>query len=153
MLKPKSNQSSGCTRIHQTNRKSLNKFCLPARKLMATVFWDRKGVLQVKFIQQGTTIVSQLYCETLKKLHKAFQNERRGMLITDIVLLHDNARPHTSTAARTRVLLEHFNWELFVNLPYSFDLAPSDYHPFTYLKNWLGSQRFNSNELMEGVKT
>jgi hypothetical protein len=27
----------------------LNKRCLPARKLMATVFWDRKGVLMVEF--------------------------------------------------------------------------------------------------------
>jgi hypothetical protein len=30
----------------------------------------------------------------------------------------------------------------------------SDYHLFTYLNNWLRSQRFNNNEeLMEGVKT
>jgi hypothetical protein len=37
--------------------------------------------------------------------------------------------------------------------PYSPELAPSDYHLLTYLKNWLGSQCFNNNELMEGVKT
>jgi hypothetical protein len=52
--------------------------------------------------------------------------------------------------------LGFFNWELFDHPPYSPDLAPSDYHLFirTYLKNWLGSQRFNNNqELMEGVKT
>jgi hypothetical protein len=67
------------------------------------------------------------------------------------MLLHDNARPHT--AARTRALLEHFNWELFDHPPYNPDLALSDYYLFTYLKNWLRSQRFNSNEeLMEGVK-
>jgi hypothetical protein len=36
----------------------------------------------------------------------------------------------------------------------SLDLAPSEYHLFIYLKNCLGSQRFNKNEeLMEGVKT
>jgi hypothetical protein len=51
-----------------------------------------------------------------------------------VVLLHDNARPNT--AARTRALLEHFIWELFDHAPYSPDLAPSDYHLFTYL-NWL----------------
>jgi hypothetical protein len=34
------------------------------------------------------------------------------------------------------------------------DLALRDYHLFTYLNNWLGSQLFNSNEeLMGGVKT
>jgi histone-lysine N-methyltransferase SETMAR len=50
--------------------------------------------------------------------------------------------------------LEHFNWVLFDHPPYSPDIAPSDYYLFTYLKNWLGSQRFNNNEeLAEGVKT
>jgi histone-lysine N-methyltransferase SETMAR len=74
------------------------------------------------------------------------------MLTFGIVLLHDNARPHTG--ARISALLEHFNWELFDQPPYSPDLAPSDYNLFTYLKSWLGSQRFNNNEeLMEGVKT
>jgi hypothetical protein len=43
---------------------------------------------------------------------------------------------------------------LFDHLPYSPDLAPCNYHLFTYLKNWLGSQRFNNNEeFMEGIKT
>jgi hypothetical protein len=55
MLKPKSSQSSVYTHIHQTSQKSLNKRCLLSRKLMATVFWDRKGVLMVEFMQQGTT--------------------------------------------------------------------------------------------------
>jgi histone-lysine N-methyltransferase SETMAR len=49
--------------------------------------------------------------------------------------------------------LELFNWELFDHPPYSPDLAVSNYHLFTYPKNWLGSQHFNSNEhLMEGIK-
>jgi transposase len=73
------------------------------------------------------------------------------MLTYGVVLLHDNVCPHT--AACPLALLEHFNWELFDHLPYSPDLAPSDYHLFTYLKNWFGSQCCNNNELMEGVKT
>jgi transposase len=59
------------------------------------------------------------------------------------VLLHENARLHT--AARSRALLEHFNWKLFGYPSYSPDLAPSEYHLFTYL-NWLGSEHFNNNE-------
>jgi hypothetical protein len=43
---------------------------------------------------------------------------------------------------------------LFDHPPYNHDLAPSDFHLFAYLKNWLRSQRFNNNEkFMEGVKT
>jgi transposase len=85
---------------------------------------------------------------TKKKLHN------RGMLTYGVVLLHDNVRPLTSTAARTRAQLDHFNWELFDHPPYSPDLTPSDYHLSTCQKNWLGSQLFNnSEELTEGVKT
>jgi transposase len=118
---------------------------------MATVFWDRKGVLMVGFMQKGTTITSEASCATLRKLRRAIQNKRHEMLTYGIVLLHDNACPHT--AARTRALLEHFNWELFDHPSYSPDLALIDYHLSTYVKNWLGSQHFNNNEeLMEGVK-
>jgi transposase len=52
------------------------------------------------------------------------------MLTSGVVLLHENARPHT--AARTRALLEHFNWELFDHPPYRPELTPSDYH-LTYV--------------------
>jgi polysaccharide deacetylase 2 family uncharacterized protein YibQ len=42
---------------------------------------------------------------------------------------------------------------LFNYPPDSLDFTSSDYHLFTYLKNWMGSQRFiNNEELMEGVK-
>jgi histone-lysine N-methyltransferase SETMAR len=55
------------------------------------------------------------------------------MLISGVVLLHDTARPHA--AARTRALLDDFNRVLFDHPPYSPDLALSEYHPVTYLKN------------------
>jgi hypothetical protein len=72
-----------------------------ARKLMATVFWDRKGVLMVEFMQQGTTITSEVYCETLKScVGPAIQNKRRGMLTYSVVLLHESARPHTAAGTR-----------------------------------------------------
>jgi hypothetical protein len=64
--------------------------------MMATVLWDRKGVLLIEFMEPGTTITSGTYCETLKKLCRAIENKRRGMLTSGVVLLHDNARPHTA---------------------------------------------------------
>jgi hypothetical protein len=38
-----------------------------ARKLMAYVFWDRKGVLMVDFVQQGTTITSEVFSKMLNR--------------------------------------------------------------------------------------
>jgi hypothetical protein len=87
-----------------------------------------------------------------KKLCRAIQKKRYGTLTSSVVLLHNNA--HLHTVASIWELLEHFNLKLFDHLPYSPDIALSDYHLFTYLKNWLRSQHFNNNEeLMEGVKT
>jgi hypothetical protein len=62
---------------------------LPARRLMATVFWDREGLLMAEFMQQGTTVTPDVYCKTPKKLCRATQNERCGMLTSSVVLLHD----------------------------------------------------------------
>jgi hypothetical protein len=112
-------------------------------------FLKQKGVLMVEFMQQRTTIT---YSETLKELLWVIRNKRLGMVTSGVVLLHDNGLPHT--AACTRTLLEHSNWELFDHPPYSPDLTPSNFHLLTYLKNCLVSQRFNNNEeMMKGVKT
>jgi hypothetical protein len=67
---------------------------------MEPVFWDRKGVLMVEFMQRGTTIMSEVYCE-----QKAWNAD------IHVVLLHDNV--HLHAAAHTRTLLEHFIWGLF----------------------------------------
>jgi histone-lysine N-methyltransferase SETMAR len=66
------------------------------------------------------------------------------MLTKGVVLLHDNARPHT--VARTNALIKLFNWEIFDHPPYSPDLAPSDYRLFTKMKVWLATQHFHTTE-------
>ncbi|XP_035211475.1 histone-lysine N-methyltransferase SETMAR-like [Stegodyphus dumicola] len=77
-----------------------------AGKVMATVFWDRKGVLLIDFLPAGTTVNADRYCETLKKLRRAIQNRRRWMLSNGVSILHDNARPHV--ARQTVDLLQNF---------------------------------------------
>lgn len=115
-----------------------------SRKMMATVFWDEKGVILVDFMERGSTITADVYCETLTKMKRAIQNRRRGKLSSGVILLHDNARPHT--AALTKKKIQDFRWELFDHPPYSPDLAPSDYFLFLHLKKWLGGQRFENDE-------
>jgi hypothetical protein len=70
MLKLKSSQKQWMHTHSPNKQKSLKERFLPARKLMATVSWDRKGVLMGEFMQQWTTITSEVYCETLKKLRR-----------------------------------------------------------------------------------
>jgi hypothetical protein len=61
---------------------------MSARKLMAAVFWHRKGVLMVKLIQQGTVITSEVYCKLQKKLHRVIHSKRCGMMMYSLVPLH-----------------------------------------------------------------
>jgi hypothetical protein len=52
---------------HSPNKPKKIKQTLSARKLMATVSWDSKGVLMVEFMVHGTIITSEVYCDTLKE--------------------------------------------------------------------------------------
>jgi hypothetical protein len=61
-------QSTQWMQTHLPNRpKTVRNAYLPAIELMATAFWDRKRMTMVDFMQQGTTIASQVYFETLIK--------------------------------------------------------------------------------------
>ena len=117
---------------------------MSAQKLMCTVFWDKKGGLLVKYLPKGETMNAARYCKTLRKLRRAIQNKRRGMLSQGIVLLHDNARPHAGGATQT--LIQQLRWKQFDDPPYSTDLAPSDYHLFLHMKRELGGKRFQSDD-------
>lgn len=149
---PESKRQSMEWRHTSSPVKTKAKQILTPRKIMCTVFWDRHGILLVDFLSRGETINANGYCETLRKLRRAIQNKRRGMLTNGIVLIHDNARPHT--ANKTRQLLQDFSWSQFDHPPYSPDLAPSDFHLFLHLKTFLGAHKFNNDDqLKERVTT
>jgi hypothetical protein len=51
---------------HMIANKKKFKQIISTRKIMCTVFWDRKSVLLVEFLPQGSTINTGVYCNTLK---------------------------------------------------------------------------------------
>ncbi|XP_039602163.1 histone-lysine N-methyltransferase SETMAR-like [Polypterus senegalus] len=139
---PETKQQSREWRHSSSSKLRKFKQIQSAGKVMATVFWDRKGVLLVDFKPAGTTINADTYCETLKKLSRAIQNQRRGMLSKGI--LHVNPRPHVTR--QTVALLQNFGWNFITHPPYILDLAPSDYHLFPKLKEQLSGRQFFSDE-------
>lgn len=120
-----------------------------AGKVMATVFWDSKGILLIDYLERGTTINADRYCDVLKKLKNAIRRKRPGLLRKKVFLLHDNARPHS--ARKTLDLLHQFDWDVFSHPPYSPDLAPSDFFLFPQLKAHLGGERFRNNAELEAA--
>jgi len=80
---------------------------------MATVFWDRKGVVLVEFMPKDYTNNAEEYCNTLKKLRRNIENRRRGMLSRGVSLLQHGA-DFSGTA--------HYIW--------TGKSSPSDFHLF-----------------------
>jgi histone-lysine N-methyltransferase SETMAR len=71
------------------------------------------------------------------------------MLTRGVSLLHYNVRHHTARVSQE--LLTSFGWDIVAHPPYSPDLAPSDYHLFTKLKEFLGGKRFYNDQEVEEV--
>ncbi|KAJ4441043.1 hypothetical protein ANN_10892 [Periplaneta americana] len=55
-----------------------------------------KGLLLVDIMPHGTTIHSDTYVATLKKLQARLSRVRRHREKQDVLLLHDNAQPYVS---------------------------------------------------------
>lgn len=112
------------------------------KKVMATIFWDSKGVILIDFLEGQKTVTSSYYEEVLKKLKTSLAKKRRGKLHSQILFHHDNAPAHSSRAVKA--LLREFRWQTLPHPPYSPDLAPSDFFLFPKLKEHLKGTRFTS---------
>jgi len=134
--------------IHAPRNKNINT-SISGKKIMASVFCDRKGILLVDFMPPGATINAAAYCDTLTWLRWAIQNKRRGMLSHGMYLLHDNACPHSAHV--TTALLEKFKWDKLDHPPYSPDLVPSNFHLFLHLKKHLARKKFNDDDEVQEV--
>lgn len=118
----------------------------PVRKVIATIFWDQKGVLLVGYCSKKTTVTSHAYFDTLIRLKNATKSKHPGKLSTKIVLIHDNITLHK--AALVTSLILDFGWETYPHLPHSPDITSSDFHLFPGMNKRLGGQRFaNEAEL------
>ena len=115
-----------------------------AGKVMASVFWDAKGILLIDYLSTGQTITGQYYANLLDQLQEKIREKRPGLAKKKVIFHQDNARPHTSVVAMAK--LHELGHELLPHPPYSPDLAPSDFHLFPKLKIFLGGRKFASTE-------
>ena len=117
-----------------------------AGKIMATIFWDAKGILLIDYMPHKTTITSQYYADLLGRLRESIKSKRRGMLTKGVLLLHDNAPVHKGRVAQAAI--RNCGFEQITHPPYSPDLAPSDYFLFRHLKRHIRGQHYSSDEAL-----
>lgn len=113
-----------------------------ARKVMLSVWWDRRGPIHWELLPNGQTITAAVYCEQLERVRRKLRDRR-----IPVVLLHDNAKPHT--ARLTRDKLADMAWEVLPHPPYSPDISPTDFHLFRSLEHWIRGQKFTNREDIE----
>lgn len=74
---PESKQQSIEWRHISSTAKIKAKQTLSRRKIMATVFGNRRGILLAELMSQGQNTNTKVYCGTLNQLRRAIQNKRR----------------------------------------------------------------------------
>ena len=115
-----------------------------AGKVMATVFWDAKGVIMLDSLPKRSTITGVYYANLLDQLRTAIREKRRGKRSKGVLLQQDNARVQTCKVAIDAV--ERNGYELIPHPAYSPDLAPSDFFLFPNLKKDIRGLHFRSDE-------
>jgi histone-lysine N-methyltransferase SETMAR len=105
---------------------------------MLIVIWDFQGILSAHFQKHGEKVNSASNCEVLFKLQDEVHRKRPGQLARGVLLQYNNARPRTARITHERI--RELECKLLEHLPYSPDLAPSDFHLSGPLKNQLGGK-------------
>ncbi len=102
-------------------------------------------MLYYELLQKGQTVTSDVYCRQLSKIAEKYHSfYGRTMKRRSPILLHDNARPHTSN--QTKKCLSELNFEVLPHPPYSPNMAPTDFHLFRSLQHFLADKMFNDIE-------
>lgn len=121
------------------------KPALHQRKVMLCVWWTTAGIVHYEFLESGKTITKEVYSAQLQRVAEQLTKKQPALVNRKGVLFHqDNARPHT--AKMTLEVISALGWELLPHPPYSPDVAPSDYHLFLSMDNYMRNRQFKTRE-------
>lgn len=120
------------------------------RKMMVTVWWTSAGLVHHSFLPNGTTMTADVYCQELQTMMEKLAIQQPTLVNrSSLLLLHDNARVHTSR--QTIAKLQELQLEALRHPPYSPDLAPTDFYFFQNLDNFLSGKKFNTREAVQNA--
>jgi histone-lysine N-methyltransferase SETMAR len=100
-----------------------------AGKVLASIFWDRDGILLIDYLPKGETINVKYYSSLLVQLKDILKEKRRAA--------GRSPRGSCSCTRMPRLIKKKLAYLVFHclnHLPYSPDVAPSDYHLFHGVK-------------------
>jgi histone-lysine N-methyltransferase SETMAR len=74
------------------------KTVLSAGKVMATVFWDKRGIIYIDYLPPKRTINGEYYAAELDRFNEALKEKRPHFAKKKVLFHQDNARVHTCPA-------------------------------------------------------
>ncbi|UYV71490.1 hypothetical protein LAZ67_8003487 [Cordylochernes scorpioides] len=118
-------------------------------KVLLTVFFNCRGVVNHEFLPQGRMVNKEYYLQVMRNLREAIRQKRPDLWKNKNWLLHhDNAPAHTSLLVRD--FLAKINTLMMPQPPYSPDLAPCDFFLFPKLKWPMKGRRYAT---LDEIKT
>ncbi|XP_012057343.1 PREDICTED: histone-lysine N-methyltransferase SETMAR-like [Atta cephalotes] len=103
-----------------------------AGKMMATVFWDARGIIHIDYLPSKQMINGNYYCGLIGRFNNILK-KKRSHLTKKVV--------HTCPVTK----FNEFRYELLPQ-PYLPNLVPCDYFLFPNLKKWFEGKRFTTRE-------
>ena len=102
--------------------------------------------MMINYLFRSRTVSGTYYVELIRKLRETIKEKRRAKLAQVVLLHHDSAAAYTSNVVMAKI--HECEFELLCHLPYSPDLASSDFHVFRFLKELLLERVFGSDEVV-----
>jgi len=101
-------------------------------KVMATVFWDARGIIHIDYFPLKQTINGDYYAALLDSFNNILKKKHPHLAKKKMLFHQDNAQVHTCSAPMAK--FNEFRYELLLYPAYSLDLNPCDYFRFPNLK-------------------
>jgi len=106
------------------------------KKVLLCICWDFKGIIYYELFKLSET---SEYCQQ-KLIHLSNEIEHKSPFIGNgtrqVILLHDNVRPHMSKATLELIYFLSWQWNI-LHATYSSDLASTDHHLFRSLQSFM----------------
>jgi histone-lysine N-methyltransferase SETMAR len=133
------NQCSGGIAAHTAPKNQSAKIFW---KFFTSIFWNQDGILLIYYHPKGQTINAEYYSSLLVQFKDILNEKHRGKGTKVFLFLHENAPARRALASQKK--LAYLGFHYLDHLPYSPDLAPSDYHMFSGLTKQLKTRHFSS---------
>jgi len=123
-----------------------------AGKVLPSIFWNQDGILLMDYLPKGQTINGEYYLSLLVQLRDILKEKRCGKVTKGVLFLHDNALANRALATQKKLAYLGFQW--FDHPPYFPDMAPSDYHLFSWTEETIERLHFSSDvEVIAAAET